>query len=338
VAEEFALEQGFRDGGTVDGDKGLAGAQAAGVNGAGHEFFAGSTLAANENGGIAFRYARDKIADAAHGFALADERAFGFDLGAEALVLGAQRIELQQVLQRDGGDAGYRTDEVGVILFEGGRRGRRVEVNHSQSSVDRDQGHAQHMLGGGGSSGSGNDHRAAFPNRLLHQLFSNDDLGGCQAFSIPGAGRTGFLVRVALKNNCGLGGGNHFANQLQQLALQGLNIAGGIDDIGNLQECRQIARHSADPGIVGGQAAWIERHRLQFGGRARTAQARCEQGSVVLGAGEEHKLALADANAVSMLQRLAGHLRFVDESSVVAVEIGDFKNAAGDLAHRAMLS
>ena len=194
------------------------------------------------------------------------------------------------------------------------------------------------MLGGSRGSGSGCDHGAAFPNRLLHQLFSNDDLGGCQAFSIPGAGRTGFLILVGLKNDCALGGGNHFANQLQQSVLQGLNVAGGIDDIRNLQECSQIARHASDPGIVGGQAAWIERHRLQFGGRAGAAEARGEQGSVVLGVGEEHKLALADANAVSMLQRLAGHLRFVDESSVVAVEIGDLKNAAGDLAHRAMLA
>ena len=126
MAEEFAFEQGFRDGGTVDGDEGLAGTQAAGVNGAGHEFFAGSTLAANEHGGIAFRYARDEIADAAHGRALADQRAIGFDLRAEALVLGTQRIELQQVLQRDGGDAGNRTDEIGVIFVEGGRRGGRA--------------------------------------------------------------------------------------------------------------------------------------------------------------------------------------------------------------------
>ena len=37
-----------------------------------------------------------------------DKFAIGFDLRAEALVLGTQRIELQQVLQRDCGKAGNR--------------------------------------------------------------------------------------------------------------------------------------------------------------------------------------------------------------------------------------
>src|SRR5229473_2661199 len=59
VAEQFALQQAFRDGSAVNGDKGPVGPQAVGVNGAGHEFLAGSTLAANQDGGIAFGHAPD---------------------------------------------------------------------------------------------------------------------------------------------------------------------------------------------------------------------------------------------------------------------------------------
>src|SRR6202011_3339056 len=125
-------------------------------------------------------------------------------------------------------------------------------------------------------------------------------------------------IRVRLQDDCSLRGGNHFANQLEQLALQGSHVAGGIDDIRDLEKCSQIARHPAYPGIVGGQARGIERHSFQFGGRCLAAGARCQEGGVVLGTGEEHELAASDTNAVPMLESLTVYLSLVDERSMAA--------------------
>ena len=47
---------------------------------------------------------------------------------------------------------------------------------------------------------------------------------------------------------------DHFGNQHQQLALQSLHIAGGVDDIRNLEKRAQIARHAAYPGGIGRHA------------------------------------------------------------------------------------
>ena len=118
VAEQFALQQGFRYGGAVDGDERLVGTQAVGVNGAGHQFLAGAALAADEHGRIAFRHSPDELGDAQHRPALADQ-GVGAHVRPETLVLGPQRVELQQVLQRDRGDARNRAEEVHVVLAEG---------------------------------------------------------------------------------------------------------------------------------------------------------------------------------------------------------------------------
>lgn len=47
MAKQFALDQGFAEGGAIDFDKGLLGARAVVMDGRGHEFLAGSRLAAD---------------------------------------------------------------------------------------------------------------------------------------------------------------------------------------------------------------------------------------------------------------------------------------------------
>ena len=73
VAEQFAFQQGFGDGGAVDGDEGRFGAVAVLVDGAGDEFLAGAGLAADEHvdglGGDAANF----LVDGLHGAAVADE-------------------------------------------------------------------------------------------------------------------------------------------------------------------------------------------------------------------------------------------------------------------------
>ena len=62
VAEEFALEEGFGDGGAVDGDEGTVASWTALMDGACDDFFAGAALASNENGGRGWSDARDELA------------------------------------------------------------------------------------------------------------------------------------------------------------------------------------------------------------------------------------------------------------------------------------
>ena len=61
VAEEFAFEEGFGDGGAVDGDEGAIASWAALVDGACDDFFAGTALATNEDGGRGGSDARDEL-------------------------------------------------------------------------------------------------------------------------------------------------------------------------------------------------------------------------------------------------------------------------------------
>ena len=63
MAEEFAFEECFGDGGAVDGDEGAFASWTALVNGARDDLFAGAALAANEYGGVALCDAGDELAD-----------------------------------------------------------------------------------------------------------------------------------------------------------------------------------------------------------------------------------------------------------------------------------
>ena len=55
VAEQLALQQAFRHGGAVDGDEGLRGARARGVDGPGDQLLAGAAFALDEDGQVGAR-------------------------------------------------------------------------------------------------------------------------------------------------------------------------------------------------------------------------------------------------------------------------------------------
>ena len=73
VAEQFAFQQGFRDGRAIDGDERRVGAVAVLVNGAGDQFLAGAGFAANQHGDRLGGDAADFLVDGLHGAAVADD-------------------------------------------------------------------------------------------------------------------------------------------------------------------------------------------------------------------------------------------------------------------------
>ena len=73
VAEEFAFEQIFRDGGAVDFDEGAGGAVRVLMDGVGDEILADAAFAAEENGGIRGSDALDERENGLHFFAAGDD-------------------------------------------------------------------------------------------------------------------------------------------------------------------------------------------------------------------------------------------------------------------------
>ena len=57
------------------------------------------------------------------------------------------------------------------------------------------------------------------PHGPLRPLLPDNQLLLCFSVAAPRASRVGFLICVRLQHNCALGGGDHFENQPQQLAL-----------------------------------------------------------------------------------------------------------------------
>ncbi len=77
VTEELAFQQGFRDGGAVDGDEGFGLAQALVVQGLGDQILTGPVLAFEQNGGgFAGGHAAYEIEHFAHGRRFGDNLAF----------------------------------------------------------------------------------------------------------------------------------------------------------------------------------------------------------------------------------------------------------------------
>src|SRR4029077_10645292 len=99
MPEQFALQQVFWNGSTVDSDEWFAGPCAVGMNCAGDEFLAGSAFAANQYCTVPPSHTPDESADPQHRLALADQRAFRLHIAAQALILSLQRIQLRQVFQ-----------------------------------------------------------------------------------------------------------------------------------------------------------------------------------------------------------------------------------------------
>ncbi|MCY1227069.1 hypothetical protein D9M72_393280 [compost metagenome] len=112
MAEELGLHQVLGDGAAVDGDKGMRGAPAGGVDGARGALLAAAGFAADHHRRHAARQPRQRAAHLLHGGGMAGQQGGGavggllcrggFGIGAVAL-LAAQRVQHQaaQLLQRD---------------------------------------------------------------------------------------------------------------------------------------------------------------------------------------------------------------------------------------------
>src|SRR5439155_2325603 len=81
VAEKLAFQQVFRNGRTIDCQKGSLTAAAMMVNGAGHQFLARAALSRDQRGGVAGRELTDQLENALHRVAASDDAnivIFGF--------------------------------------------------------------------------------------------------------------------------------------------------------------------------------------------------------------------------------------------------------------------
>ena len=74
VAEKFAFDEVFGNGGAIDLDERRAGARALAVKRAGDQFLAGAAFALNEDGGLGAGDFADQLAEVLHGRAAAEQR------------------------------------------------------------------------------------------------------------------------------------------------------------------------------------------------------------------------------------------------------------------------
>jgi len=113
VAEEFGLNEGFAEGGAVDGDEGVVFAVAVVVDGAGDEFFAGAGFAADEDAGVGGGGEFDEAEHLLHGGASADDV-------VEFVAFAGLAAEVVELFLEgaDGGDVGHGDD--GAEVFAAG--------------------------------------------------------------------------------------------------------------------------------------------------------------------------------------------------------------------------
>ena len=103
VAEQFAFQQLFGNGGAVDREERLLAAVAVMVNGAGDEFLAGAAFAGDERGGVAGGDLADELEDLLHRLAAADDAQFVI-LGFEQRLVGDDLLHVARGLERVGDD------------------------------------------------------------------------------------------------------------------------------------------------------------------------------------------------------------------------------------------
>ena len=117
-------------------------------------------------------------------------------------------------------------------------------VDHPENVLHRNQGNAQDMFIWHGRGRGGCEYSTAFPHGALRPFLADDhslDLrhdSRCMADWVPHLRwPAGQLRRVRR---------DHFGNQPQQLALQTFHVAEGVDEVGDFEKCRQVARHPAN--------------------------------------------------------------------------------------------
>jgi len=106
VTEQFAFEECFGEGGTIERDEGVRFAGAVEMDSTGDELLASAAFPKDQNRRIGRSDAFDELIDLAHARAAADHVVLKLDFGTEALIFAAEAFELAGVFDGDGGEAG----------------------------------------------------------------------------------------------------------------------------------------------------------------------------------------------------------------------------------------
>jgi len=161
VPEEFALKEGFNDGGAVEDDV-LALDFAAGVEGAGDEIFAGAGRSLDKGGAVVWCDAADAGEHFGHARAGADD-AFEFGVGAQLLALTGVIDEAAEALAQDR-EADRFLEVVGGTVSDGQDSGFCGVV----------RGHEDDVGGGGDLHDAGEDVEAG---HFGHDEIGKDEMG-----------------------------------------------------------------------------------------------------------------------------------------------------------------
>ncbi len=101
MAEQFALDEVFRNSRTVDLDESLVLAQALCVDRVGHQFLPGAGLAVDQNAPVGGRHEANLLAQSLHRNAVANDHALGVKLFPEVDILVPQFLGFDRVLDQD---------------------------------------------------------------------------------------------------------------------------------------------------------------------------------------------------------------------------------------------
>ena len=104
MSEKFALKQGLRQGGAIDGDKGMISPLAVMVQRLGYELLARAGLPLNQNRGVALCHHADHTENRPHRFALTDDRLkveVQLQLTAQPFHLARQPMQLEGFLDHE---------------------------------------------------------------------------------------------------------------------------------------------------------------------------------------------------------------------------------------------
>src|SRR4029077_5378328 len=146
VPEQLAFEKRFRQCRAIQRHERLIFALAVFVNGTRGKLFARAAFAVDQNCGIAGSNLLNELVDLAHARALADHVVLQANLGAQALILAAEALELAGVLYGNCGKAGDGGQKLQIIFREGRAGACRIEVDDSERAIRNRKRHAEERV------------------------------------------------------------------------------------------------------------------------------------------------------------------------------------------------
>ena len=135
MPEQFAFQQIFSDGGAIDCHEWSLPAAAASVDGARHQFLAATGLAEDQNRGIAWRNARERLIDLLHRRTVADHVESAAQVALQAPLLTFELVDAARALQRLSRHGGRRRRELQRFFGEGRGVTQGIQVQHPDHPV-----------------------------------------------------------------------------------------------------------------------------------------------------------------------------------------------------------